>query len=92
MVDNAAVLVLAPTLDTRAATALRSGLAGAAEAFPKIDGHAVEFLGAYALQILLSARIAGAPVKIAAPSQALVEQWRALGGPDDMLDNGETAA
>jgi anti-anti-sigma regulatory factor len=81
----------APTLDTRAAAELRAVLAPRAGSALRIDGQGVEFIGAAALQVLLSARASsiagGAAFRIAQPSEALVAQWRALGAPLEVLDH-----
>jgi anti-anti-sigma regulatory factor len=94
--DAIEAIVPAPTLDTRAAADLRAALSSCASAGIRLDGQSVEFIGAAALQIILSARAscvaAGAALRIVRPSNALAEQWRALGAPSDVLDPCEAAA
>lgn len=93
--DATEAIVLAPTLDTRAAADLRIALSSCAGAI-RLDGQSVEFIGAAALQIILAARASctasGAALRIVRPSDALTEQWRALGAPSDVLDQCEAAA
>jgi len=79
----AAVVVLAPVLDLRAAEPLKGELLAARGQALTLDGSAVERLGGLCLQLLLSAirtwRADGQALTFVNASEAMTAQWSAFG-------------
>lgn len=83
------------SLDARAAQALRETLVQL-DAQIVLEADAVDYLGGAAFQTLLAARkscLAGRRTfALRNPSPAFLDQWRAMGGPDDVFETSTSAA
>lgn len=85
-VAEARTTVLAPVLDVTAAAPLREQLLALRGGAAVLDASNVERLGGLCLQVLMAARKAwtadGFTLRLAEPSDALIEQLAAFGAPD----------
>ncbi|MBU6371226.1 MAG: STAS domain-containing protein [Alphaproteobacteria bacterium] len=86
---------LPASLDARAAHVLREALAQA-DGHVVLEGEAVEFIGGAAFQTLLAARktclASDRTFAVRNASPAFLDQWRAMGGPEDVFETSTGAA